>query len=99
MVKDEAYKLSRGIKELLINHFEQARKIENFGNGRYCRNLLDKVKFAQSDRVVTENATDINQIKICDIKRAIEQIEMQSIRTEKSKIGFATRKEGEVVEI
>lgn len=86
MCKDDNYKLSRGIKEVLLQHFETARKQKDFGNGRYCKTLYDKVRFAMSDRAVLEKSTNLNLIKKCDVLNAIDSIEF--IEQEKRKIGF-----------
>ena len=42
MCKKEKYKLSDSCKELLMNDFNIAKYEDNFGNGRYVRNLLKK---------------------------------------------------------
>ena len=86
MCRDDNYKLSRGVKEVLIQHFEQTGKQDNFGNGRYFKTLFDKVRFAMSDRVVLEDSTNLNIIKKCDVVNAINSIE--TIEPKKRKIGF-----------
>ncbi len=78
--------MTRGVKEALIKHFETAKKQKDFGNGRYCKTLYDKVRFAMSDRAILEDSTNLNIIKKCDVVNAINSIE--TIEPKKRKIGF-----------
>ena len=51
-MKKEKYKVSNNCKEILIENFKSAKNEENFGNGRYVRNLFEKVKFEQANRII-----------------------------------------------
>lgn len=86
LCKKEKYKLSGNCKEVLVNNFRNAKKEENFGNGRYVRNLFEKVKFEQADRVVQTKSKAINSINKTDIENALNTIKLKEkpIR----KIGF-----------
>lgn len=86
MCKKENYKLSSNIKTLIIEYFKQEKTEENFANGRCVRNLFEKIKFEQAERIVTERAEDINLIKIVDVKKAIDK-SGKKIKIKK-KIGF-----------
>ena len=44
LCKKEKYKLSSNCEEVLIKNFEKARMQEDFGNGRYVRNVFEKNK-------------------------------------------------------
>ena len=88
MAKEEKYKLSNNLKDLLIDYFGKEKKSENFANARCVRNLFEKVKFAQADRVVIENANDINLIKRCDIEKVLMKIKPKE--KARQKIGFAS---------
>ena len=59
---------------------------KNFGNGRYVRNLFEKVKFEQVDRVIQSNSKSINSIINKDIENAINSIQHNEKGTRK--IGF-----------
>ena len=83
----EKYKLSNNCKEILINNFCKAKHEKNFGNGRYVRNLFEKVKFEQADRVMQTNSKSKNSIIVKDIENAIEIIENK--KTERRMIGFS----------
>ena len=87
MAKFNNYKLAGNIKSILVEHFEQARQRENFGNGRYVRNLLDKVGIEQAQRVATDIAEDKDTIKLCDVKNVLDNLEI--VEPKKIKIGFA----------
>ena len=86
LCKKEKYKLSENCKEILVNNFRNAKKERNFGNGRYVRNLFEKVKFEQANRVVQTKSNAINSINKTDIENALNTIKFKekSIR----KIGF-----------
>lgn len=86
LCKKEKYKLSDNCKETLITNFKRAKNEKNFGNGRYVRNLFEKVKFEQADRVIRTNSKSINSITNKDIEGAINAISHNE--SEKRKIGF-----------
>ncbi len=87
IAKGEKYKLSNNIKSLLLDFFKQEKQKENFSNARFVRNLFEKIKFEQADRVVN-NKQNINVIKKCDIENAIKK---QTKKTEKRRqIGFVS---------
>lgn len=86
LCKKEKYKLSNNCKNTLINNFKIAKKENNFGNGRYVRNLFEKVKFEQADRIIHTNSKAINSIINKDIENAIKSISFKE--KEIRKIGF-----------
>lgn len=86
LCKKEKYKISDNCKEILEDNFKQAKKEENFGNGRYVRNLFEKVKFEQADRVVQTKSKAINSITKVDIDKAINTIAFKEKTVRK--IGF-----------
>ncbi|MBQ3408477.1 MAG: AAA family ATPase [Clostridia bacterium] len=87
MCKDEKYKLSSNVKEPLIELFEEARDQDNFSNGRFVRNLFEKIKFEQASRAVNKNE-DTSLIKKADVECALNQAEY-SFQKHSKKIGFA----------
>jgi len=86
LCKKENYKLSNNCREILINNFNIAKNKEAFGNGRYVRNLFEKIKFEQADRVIKSNSRAINTINKSDIEKALNTITLDT--KEKRKIGF-----------
>lgn len=83
----ENYKISKGCKEELIENFRITKNEKDFGNGRYVRNLFEKIKFEQADRIIRTNSKSINTITASDIKNSIKLI--QTNKKEKvRRIGF-----------
>lgn len=87
MAKADGYKLSNNIKPVLLDHFEKARQKEDFGNGRYARNILDKVTMEQAQRVATDTTADKDLIKLSDIRNVLDNL--NSAEPVKRQIGFA----------
>ena len=44
--------LAEGVKENMISIFEAARAKEDFGNGRFVRNLMEKARMKQASRLI-----------------------------------------------
>ena len=88
LCKKENYKLSPTCTDILINNFSIAKSKESFGNGRYVRNLFEKVKFEQADRIIKTNSKSINSITKNDVENAIKTITLDV--KEKRKIGFCS---------
>ena len=59
---------------------------EDFGNGRYVRNLFEKAKFEQADRIVKTKYKSKDHISKTDIEKAINSMVVndKSVR----RIGF-----------
>lgn len=86
LCQKEDYHLARGVKPLLIQHFEQARKDENFSNARYVRNLFEKVKIEQANRIIGTKNSDENTIRKIDFEKILQPKEQEIV---KKIIGFA----------
>ena len=86
MCRKEKYNISKTCEEILIDNFNIARKSENFGNGRYVRNLFEKIKFEQADRIIKNKSKALNNINKMDIENVVKTIELK--KEEKRKIGF-----------
>ncbi|MCH5182913.1 MAG: AAA family ATPase [Oscillospiraceae bacterium] len=79
--------LSESAVEKLRNIFEEARCESDFGNGRFARNLIEKAKMAQANRLIAmdlEAVNDQDLLTICaeDIEPPVKQQE------KRTKIGF-----------
>ena len=63
-----------GIESYLKEYFDEAVSQNNFSNGRYVRNLFEKVLMVHSKRVVKleEMEEEIDFINVEDIKSAVE---------------------------
>lgn len=88
MVKDQNYKLSNNLKEILIEYFKIESQKENFANARCVRNIFEKIKFEQAERITNGNDEDINLIKKCDVQNVIGKLDTD--KKEKITIGFAS---------
>ena len=89
IAKNKGMKLDEAAVEKLHGIFEQAVLQDDFGNGRYVRNVIEKAKMVQNSRLVH---MDVESVTQDDIKRiTAEDIEMPIIgaKQEKRKIGFA----------
>lgn len=84
MAKKEDYKLTNGAKTELYNNFKMAINTPNFSNGRYVRNLYEKIKIEQANRVEKEAQADENLIRKCDVEPFVVDVKQDT----KVKIGF-----------
>lgn len=89
MARQENYKLSSNLKELCMSFLKEEKQKENFANARCVRNLFEKIKFAQADRVAKNGQADMDVIKKCDVEKAIEKSRVkENIRVP---IGFGSK--------
>ena len=86
LCKEEKYKLSSSVRQVLLKHFEDAKQDKNFSNGRYVRSLFEKVKIEHASRISLEK-NDINLIRKIDIENVI--IDNEKRAKNKKIIGFA----------
>lgn len=86
LAKKEGYKISSQIKEILKEDFKENNTNETFSNGRYVRNLYEKVKIEQANRVSLNEDEDINLIKKCDVENVLERV--KPVEVQKIRIGF-----------
>ena len=72
--------------EKLHSIFEMVRHESDFGNGRYVRNLIEKSKMSQAERLL---AMDFDKITEKDVVTLYtEDIKMPKMKSVKRKIGF-----------
>ena len=57
MVKERGYIINDNILRKCYAAFQQAIKVENFGNGRFVRNILDGACLLQAERIMNRNDT------------------------------------------
>ena len=67
-------------------YFEKESKKKNFSNGRCVRNLFEKIKFEQAERVFYEDNAYKDLIKKCDIDIVIQKLNQENV--DKIRIGF-----------
>ncbi len=87
IAKDKGLILAEDAVSKLNAVFESARSSSDFGNGRFARNVIEKAKMAQANRLVTMQPEDITDCDIVTIHA--EDIEAPIPHQEKNiKIGF-----------
>lgn len=86
IAKKKGLILADDAKEKLRGIYDIAVRDDDFGNGRYVRNILEKAKMAQASRLVT---MDYDLITMEDVKTIVaSDIEMPPKKAEKMRIGF-----------
>lgn len=88
LCKQEKYVLSKNCKDILLENFEKAKNDDNFGNGRYVRNIFEKIKFEQADRIIKTKSKNLNLINKSDIEKALFLENFNKIKIQKRTIGF-----------
>ena len=65
MLKQEGFKLSRNCKQIVLDYFnnEINNNKYNFSNGRLVRNLTEKIKMEQANRIIKEKSNNIEDRK------------------------------------
>jgi len=88
LVDNKNMSLASGVREKLVPIFEAAMKNNDFGNGRFARNLVEKAIMKQASRLV---AMDIDTVTGNDIKVLFpEDFDAPVMQThKKAQIGFS----------
>ncbi len=87
MAYKQSLKLADDAKEKLKDIYDHARYIRDFGNGRYVRNILEKARMAQANRIVKMNLDDIDRDTVRTI--CAQDIEAPEIfNNREDRIGF-----------
>ncbi len=91
MADKRGYKLSEDVEQKCMEIFEEACSHEEFGNGRFARNLLEQAEMRQSQRLFRENkGKKISKEKIMELRAEdFETISGNQYKDKKAKIGFA----------
>ena len=84
----ENFQLSSDIKQYLEKELNKYRKLDNFSNARFIRNIFEKTKIEQANRIINNNEKDINLIEKEDIINVLKNIEEKE--NIKIKLGFRT---------
>ena len=87
MLKQEQFKLNKKCKNAILEYFSNEIKNnrDNFSNGRLARNLFEKVKMEQANRIVKENSKNLDLIVADDITAVVEKVKT---KPSKPTIGF-----------
>ena len=82
-------RLGKGTQERLSKVFEAAVEKDDFGNGRFVRNVIEKAQMSLASRLVELDPADVSDAQVITIMpEDIELPEALRFRKEKLKIGF-----------
>lgn len=89
MLKQEGFKLSRNCKQRVLDYFrnEINNNKDNFSNGRLARNLFEKVKMEQANRIIKEKSNNLDLITTADVTAVVERIKSKT-KPSNNRIGF-----------
>ncbi|MDR1134348.1 MAG: AAA family ATPase [Synergistaceae bacterium] len=88
MVREKEMSLTPGVRERVLPVFESAVRNNDFGNGRFVRNIFEKAKMNQADRLVTSDTAEVTD----DDVRTLLPCDFEQLSTPKPSIvtiGFA----------
>ena len=89
IAKQTGFRLESEAENKLLNIYAEARKDRTFGNGRFARNLVEKAKFHQSNRLVKEDLRFVSDETITTLKA--DDFELPEKKSEnKIKLGFGS---------
>jgi Cdc6-like AAA superfamily ATPase len=89
IAKKAGLQLDNGVRERLLPIFDNARKNDDFGNGRFARNLFEKAKMKQAGRLIdTENIEMLTDSDISTLLPEDFDVETQRKIEQKKTIGF-----------
>ena len=87
MVEKEHFILDKKCKDVILDFFNNEIKCnkDNFSNGRIARNLFEKVKMEQANRIIKQKSKDLDLIIADDITAVVEKIKT---KPSNNRIGF-----------
>lgn len=84
---EKGFHIAETAREKLSEHFDNASKRSDFGNGRYARNVIERAKMAQANRLMNMDLDNITKQDVLTLEA--EDFEFEDVKTEKAlKIGF-----------
>ncbi|WP_017623987.1 AAA family ATPase [Nocardiopsis chromatogenes] len=75
MARGKGYVLGRGVRDLVVRHFQGQTQDASFGNGREARRMFEHVVQRQASRLVADGATsadDLTRIVPGDLEGAVD---------------------------
>lgn len=89
MSREKDYQMEEEALDTCREIFSQAVQTENFGNGRYARNVLEQAILRQSNRIIQgAEGRKISKEELCLLKKEDFREVIQEKREETKKIGF-----------
>lgn len=99
MAKNRGFTLEDGAVSKARSIFERARCMDNFGNGRFARNLLDRALQNQSVRLLStgRSAEKISRKELFSITESDISMLGEDIKAVETELGRARRELGEMI--
>ncbi|MCQ2534928.1 MAG: AAA family ATPase [Clostridia bacterium] len=88
IAKKKGLEFAEDANDKLIDLFEKARVDDDFGNGRYARNVIEKARMTQASRLLTMDFDSISREDIGMIIADDIEIPMTTTKSEKKRFGF-----------
>lgn len=90
MAKNKGFEINSAIEEKCSEIFSTASKKNDFGNGRFVRNLLEQALLKQSQRIFTENeGREIGRAELLELKATDFDVNVaEQFADKKNSIGF-----------
>ncbi|MBR3969074.1 MAG: AAA family ATPase [Clostridia bacterium] len=85
---EKKFVLSSDAKEKLKNVFDKAQRQNDFGNGRFARNIIEKAKMAQANRLMKADVDNISNEELITITAEDIEILQDKPEIKKIQIGF-----------
>jgi AAA+ superfamily predicted ATPase len=91
MAEKKGFTFEQGVREKLLLQFEEAKKLSDFGNGRYVRNVMEKAQIVHGSRLLKmdyDSVTDkeLKTLTVDDFK--LDSIIKPEQKVDQIKIGF-----------
>ena len=88
IAKKKGLRLTEDARERLSVVFDVAKNDDDFGNGRYARNVIEKAKMAQASRLLNMDFDLIAKDDIVTICAEDIEIPPASVKKSQNPIGF-----------
>ncbi len=88
IAKKKGLKLAGDVREKLLRIYDEVRTENDFGNGRYARNLIEKARMAQASRLLSVDYEKIGKDDIATICADDIEIPKKTGKNKRRPIGF-----------
>ena len=88
IANEKGLHIESAAKEKLAKIFETAAKFSDFGNGRYARNMIEKAKMAQADRLIRMEFEKITEKDVFTLVADDFEFTAEKAQEKVIKIGF-----------
>ena len=86
IAKNTGFSIDGEADEKLLKIFDDVRSDESFGNGRFARNLIEKAKMRQADRLIKKDLQFVSDKEMTTL--IAEDFDMPEVATPKVRLGF-----------